>query len=70
MARGPRKPIDSRIQEIDERIEKHRSSIKALESKKDSLLESQKKNEINSLYNFIQEKNIGIEEAFEILSAK
>lgn len=63
MARGPRKPLDEQIQEIEAQIE-------VFQSKKAELIKRRKEEETTKIYDYLQKNNISAEEAMKIISEK
>ena len=74
MPRGKKKSalqtIDEQIQKIDADIEKYQGKIKDLETKKKILLDSRKRQEIESLYSKIQASGKSIEDILNVLGEK
>lgn len=69
MARGVRKSIEEKITEkrellnaLEIRVEKEKKELEAL-------LNEQKKQEVESLYNLLKETNLSVNEASEILKS-
>lgn len=69
MARGVRKSIDEKIAEkreilnaLEIRVEKEKKELEAL-------LNEQKQQEVESLYNLLKEANLSVNEASEILKS-
>lgn len=74
MPRGKKKSalqaIEEQIQKIDTEIDKYQAKIKDLETKKKILLDSQKRQEIESLYTKIQASGKSIEDIIKVLEEK
>lgn len=71
MPRGKRKTaletITEQLSQIDAQIQAEQEKIKGLEAKKEELLELKKKQELDSLYQKIQESGKTVEEVFAAL---
>ena len=71
MPRGKKKSAlqttEEQIQKIDASIEKYQDKVKELETKRKILLDSRKRQEIESLYNKIQASGKSIEDILKVL---
>lgn len=71
MPRGKRKTaletITEQLSQIDAQIQAEQEKIKGLENKKEELLELKKKQELDTLYQKIQESGKTVEEVFAAL---
>lgn len=74
MPRGKKKTaiqtIEEQIQKTDADIMKYQEKIKELETKKNSLTDAKKKQQINSLYSKIQESGKTIDDVIGFLEKK
>ncbi len=74
MPRGKKKTaiqtIEEQIQKTDADIMKYKEKIKELEAKKNSLTDAKKKQEINSLYDRIQESGKSVDDIIGFLEKK
>lgn len=71
MPRGKKKSAlqttEEQIQKIDASIEKYQDKVKELETKRKILLDSRKRQEIESLYDKIQASGKSIEDILKVL---
>lgn len=67
MARGQRKPIEEKIQQKQEIIESLEERLERERDELEALFSQQKHNEVESLYDFIKESGLSVNEAIEAL---
>lgn len=67
MARGQRKSIEEKITEKKELIKSLTDRIEKEKDELNSLLNEQKQQEVETLYDFIKTSNLGVNEATEVL---
>ena len=67
MARGVRKSIDDKIAEKREILNALEIRVEKEKKELEELINEQKQQEVESLYNLLKEANLSVNEAYEIL---
>lgn len=70
MARGQKRPAEELLNEVEEKIAKHKEAIKTLEERRTELLKLQREEERNMLFSFMQTNNISVGDVMNMLQAQ